>query len=78
MEIRLELMPFDAGIDWSFLSLQVAQQGLITLVMGGIYKEKAKEVLHIPDHFEVQALVALDYQGEKEVCLNSYAREREV
>ncbi|UFT98860.1 nitroreductase family protein [Radiobacillus kanasensis] len=57
---------FDTGAAWGFLSLQAAQKGLITHAMGGIYKDKAKEVLDIPDHFEVQALVALGYQGVME------------
>ncbi|QDP42223.1 nitroreductase family protein [Radiobacillus deserti] len=56
---------FDTGTAWGFLSLQAFQKGLITHAMGGIYKDKAKEVLNIPEQFEVQALVALGYQGDK-------------
>ncbi len=57
---------FDAGTAWGFLSLQAAKEGLITHPMSGIYKDVAKEVLDIPENFDVHLVIAIGYQGEKE------------
>ncbi|SIS39602.1 nitroreductase family protein [Salimicrobium flavidum] len=57
---------FDSGAAWGFLSLQARKNGLITHAMGGFYKDKAREVLEIPERYDIQALVAIGYQGEKE------------
>lgn len=57
---------FDTGAAWGYLSLQAAHQGLATHPMGGFDRERAREILNIPDNFAIQALVAIGYQGEKE------------
>lgn len=57
---------FDSGAAWGFLSLQARKKGLITHAMGGFYKDKAREVLGIPEEYDIQALVAIGYQDEKE------------
>lgn len=57
---------FDTGAAWGFLSLQARRNGLITHAMGGFYKDQARETLGIPEEYEIQALVAIGYQDEKE------------
>ncbi|KAA0547347.1 nitroreductase family protein [Bacillus sp. BGMRC 2118] len=67
---------FDAGTAWGYLALQATKEGLITHAMGGINKEKAREVLNIPDQYDVQIAIAIGYQGEKE-ALPEHLQERE-
>ncbi|MCM3387824.1 nitroreductase family protein [Ureibacillus chungkukjangi] len=57
---------FDSGTAWGFLALQAAKEGLVTHAMGGYEKDKAREVLNIPDNFDLQIVIAIGYQGEKE------------
>jgi nitroreductase len=68
---------FDTGTAWGFLSLEAARKGLITHAMGGFNKEKAKEALSIPVGYQVHAIVALGYQGEKSSLEEAY-QKREV
>lgn len=68
---------FDTGTAWGFLSLEAARKGLITHAMGGFNKEKAKEALSIPNGYQVHAIVALGYQGEKSSLEEAY-QKREV
>ncbi|EPZ43383.1 nitroreductase family protein [Alicyclobacillus acidoterrestris] len=56
---------FDAGAAWQSLALQASQLGLVTHALGGFSKDKAREVLQIPDQYEVLTLIALGYQGDK-------------
>jgi nitroreductase len=67
---------FDSGASWAFLSLQATKNGLITHPMAGFEKEQARDVLHVPDDFDIQLIVAIGYQGEKEV-LSVDLQERE-
>ncbi|WP_163971095.1 nitroreductase family protein [Oceanobacillus halotolerans] len=67
---------FDAGAAWGYLSLQSVEEGLITHPIGGFNKDQAREVLNIPDNFAIQALIAIGYQGEKEVLPEDF-QERE-
>lgn len=57
---------FDAGTCWGFLALQAVKNGLITHPMGGINREKARDLLNIPDDFDIHIVIAIGYQGEKE------------
>lgn len=67
---------FDTGTAWGFLALEAIRKGLHTHAMGGFNRKKAKEVLHIPDGYEVHAMIAIGYKGEKEI-LNEKLQERE-
>ncbi|HET7658577.1 MAG TPA: nitroreductase family protein [Bacillales bacterium] len=67
---------FDAGAAWGFLSIEAAKKGLITHGMGGFDQVKAREVLHIPEEFDIHAVIAIGYQGEKEELPEAY-QERE-
>ncbi|WP_138419941.1 nitroreductase family protein [Aquibacillus sediminis] len=67
---------FDAGAAWGNLSIQAAKSGLITHAMGGFDKEKARTVVNIPDNYELHAVIAIGYQGEKQ-ALPEQIQERE-
>lgn len=67
---------FDSGTAWGFLSLQAIKEGLKTHAIGGFDKVKAREVLNIPEEFDIQVTIAIGYQGDKEVLPEDFqARE---
>lgn len=68
---------FDTGTAWGYLSLEAARQGLLTHGMGGFDREKAKEVLEIPEEYEVQAVIAIGYY-DPEAPLSEKNKAREV
>ena len=55
---------FDTGSAWVSLALQAHKDGLITHAMGGFDRERAREVLAVPAAYELQAAVAVGYQGD--------------
>jgi len=55
---------FDTGAAWGYFALEAARKGLIAHAMGGFNRSKAKEVLNLPEDFEVHAIVALGYHGD--------------
>lgn len=57
---------FDTGTSWGFFALEAARRGLIAHAMGGFNREKAKDILDLPENYEVHAVVAVGYQGHKE------------
>lgn len=67
---------FDAGTASGYLEIQAAKHGLSTHVMGGIDREKAREVLQIPEKFHIHHVIAIGYLGEKET-LPENLQERE-
>jgi nitroreductase len=67
---------FDAGAAWGYLALEAARRGLIAHAMGGFDPDKAREVLKVPDEYELHAVIAIGYQGEKD-ALPEQLQERE-
>lgn len=67
---------FDTGTSWGYLALEAGEQGLHVHAMGGFDKDKAKETLQAPDEYEVMAVIAIGYRGEKELLSEKY-QERE-
>ncbi|PMC33931.1 nitroreductase family protein [Bacillus sp. UMB0899] len=67
---------FDSGTAWGHLSLEANAKGLITHAMGGFDKEKAREVLNVPEDIDLHAVIAIGYQGEKD-ALPENLQERE-
>ncbi len=63
---------FDAGTAWGFLSLQATKEGLITHAIGGYHRDKAREVMNLPDTFDPQIVIAIGYQGEKEALAEDF------
>jgi nitroreductase len=68
---------FDSGTAWGYLALQAKILGLATHGIGGFDKEQARSVLNVPDHFELHAVIALGYPGDKQT-LPEFLQEREV
>lgn len=67
---------FDTGAAWGFLALEAVRKGLVTHPMIGIDFDKAHALLGIPKELEIQALIAIGYQGPKDV-LSEGLQERE-
>ncbi len=67
---------FDAGTAWGYLALEGLRQGLITRAMGGFDPDKAREVLGVPDDYDLHVVIAVGYRGEKE-ALPEDLQERE-
>jgi nitroreductase len=68
---------FDAGCAWGYIALQALQNGLITHGMAGFDNDKAREILGVPEDFDVMAVVAIGKRGEKSE-LPEKLQEREV
>jgi nitroreductase len=68
---------FDAGTSWGYLALEAANQGLITHAMGGFDKQKAREILEVPEDYELHAVIAIGYRGPKE-SLSEKNQAREI
>ena len=68
---------FDTGAAWQNLALQGSLKGLVVHGMQGFDYDKAREVLNIPDGYEVEAMVAVGKPGRKE-DLPERLQQREV
>ena len=68
---------YDAGAAWGSLALQGSLDDLVVHGMQGFDYDKAKEILHIPDDYQVEAMIAVGKNGKKEE-LPAYLQEREV
>jgi nitroreductase len=67
---------YDTGAAWENLALQGSLKGLVVHGMQGFDYDKAKNVLNIPDLFQVEAMIAVGMPGEK-ADLPDNLRERE-
>lgn len=67
---------YDAGAAWVSIALQGSQNGLVVHGMQGFDYDKAKETLHVPDDYAVEAMIAVGKKGKKEE-LPAYLQERE-
>jgi nitroreductase len=63
---------FDTGAAWASIALQARILGLSTRAVGGFDKDKARIVLHVPDEYELHAVIALGYPGAKESLHESF------
>lgn len=68
---------FDAGAAWANIALQATILGLSTHAMGGFDREQARSALHLPDSYEVHAVITIGYRGDKDI-LDENLRDREV
>lgn len=57
---------FDTGSAWMSLTLQATTLGLATHAMAGIDPERAREVLEVPDGFDVACALALGHPSEED------------
>lgn len=67
---------FDTGTAWGFLSLEAYRQGLITHGMGGFSRDQARELLEIPEEYDIQAIIAVGYH-DPDAPLSEKNKERE-
>jgi nitroreductase len=68
---------FDTGSAWENIALQGSMSGLVVHCMEGFDYGKAREVLDVPDDYDVEAMVAIGKPGKKE-DLPKGLQEREV
>lgn len=55
---------FDAGAAWASLALQAEHDGWRTHAIGGFDREKAREVLGVPEGFHVNVAIAIGRQAD--------------
>jgi nitroreductase len=67
---------YDAGAAWGSFALQGTLNGLVVHGMQGFDYDKAKEMLRVPDDYQVEAMIAVGGKGKKE-DLPPYLQERE-
>jgi nitroreductase len=67
---------YDTGAAWVSFALQGSLAGLVVHGMQGFDYDKAKEVLRIPDGYQVEAMIAVGKKGKKE-DLPDFLQERE-
>jgi len=56
----------DAGAAWQNLALQGSRMGLVVHGMQGFDYEQARTVLHVPEEFQVEAMIAVGRPGQLE------------
>lgn len=57
---------FDAGAAWVCFALEARRRGLYAHAMGGYDGDRARQVLRVPEGYEVLAFVALGHRGPKD------------
>lgn len=67
---------FDAGAAWENLALEGTRRGFVVHGMQGFDYERARSALHVPDHYDVLAMIAIGKRAPKE-SLPSHLQERE-
>ncbi len=68
---------FDTGAAWMSLALEGTSRGYVVHGMEGFDYDKAKKVLHIPDDYNVEAMIAIGKLAPKEK-LPKELQEREI
>lgn len=68
---------FDTGAAWENLALEAARRNLVAHAMQGFDYDKAREVLKIPEEYNVECMVAIGERASPEV-LPEDMRENEV
>jgi len=58
---------FDTGAAWMSLALEGARRGLVVHCMSGFDYEKARQTCSVPDHYAIEAMVAVGVLAEKSV-----------
>jgi nitroreductase len=57
---------FDTGAAWENLAIEGGRKGLVIHGMAGFDYDMAKEVLEVPEEFQVEAMIAIGKRGKKE------------
>ena len=69
---------FDAGAAWENLAIEGSTRGLVVHGMEGFDYAKAKEVLDIPDEYEVLAMIAIGKKKDSEEKANTRRPLQEI
>lgn len=56
---------FDQGTSWGYLTLEAQSRGILAHGMGGFNPKGLREALDIDEDYEITALAALGYYGDK-------------
>ena len=56
---------FDAGAAWENLALEGTARGYVIHAMQGFDYDRAKKELKVPDHYQVEAMIAIGKKGLK-------------
>ena len=67
---------FDTGAAWENLALEGTRRGLVVHGMQGFDYEKARSVLHVPDNYDVLAMIAIGKRAPRE-SLPAHLQEME-
>lgn len=65
---------FDAGAAWENLALEGTRRGLVIHGMQGFDYDKARDVLGIPEAFQVEAMIAIGKRGGRRTCPRTSGR----
>jgi nitroreductase len=68
---------FDAGAAWMSLALQAQAMGLVAHGMRGFDMDPAREVLQVPEIYDLQAIIAVGHPGRVEDLAEAY-QDRET
>ncbi len=68
---------FDAGAAWAAMALQAARLGYISHGMAGVDWDRAREALHMPERFRLEAAAVFGTAGDP-AKLDERLRAREV
>lgn len=58
---------FDTGTAWGYLTIEGERKGLLVHGMGGFDPDAAREVLKVPDDYEINAVAAIGKPGSKDL-----------
>ncbi len=68
----------DTGAAWEKLALEATSKGLVTHGLQGFDYERAREVLEIPDSYDVLAMVAIGKKAPKENLPHNFRKENSL
>ena len=57
---------FDTGAAWMSLALQASMKGFAAHGMEGFDYDKARNVFHVPEEYDIEAIIAVGRHGKKE------------
>ncbi|KKR97031.1 MAG: Nitroreductase [candidate division TM6 bacterium GW2011_GWE2_41_16] len=68
---------FDAGAAWMSLALQATMSGLNVRAIAGFDQKQARSIMHIPEDFDIEIMIAIGKPGEK-TTLSPELQAREI
>ncbi|AHB09924.1 nitroreductase family protein [Zymomonas mobilis] len=65
---------FDAGAAWMAMALQATRMGLATRPMTGVYFDKARQLLKVPQNYHIDAAIAVGHPDTQSAPEESHSR----